>query len=54
VAKEINTKKKIPGGLGAVDCTAEKELCTEQEVKRYPSCEYITSCHAQISTVTRE
>lgn len=40
VAKEINTEKKIPGGLGAVDCTADKDLCTEQEVKGYPTLKY--------------
>ncbi|XP_078376471.1 putative protein disulfide-isomerase A4 isoform X1 [Oculina patagonica] len=40
VAKEVNTEKKVPGGLGAVDCTLEKDLCTEQEVKGYPTREY--------------
>jgi len=40
VAKEVNTENKVEGALGAVDCTTERELCTKQEVKSYPTCEY--------------
>ncbi|XP_058964969.2 probable protein disulfide-isomerase A4 [Pocillopora verrucosa] len=40
VAKEVNTENKVPGALGAVDCTVDGDLCTEQEVKRYPTLKY--------------
>lgn len=40
VAKEVNTENKVPGALGAVDCTVNGDLCTEQEVKRYPTLKY--------------
>ena len=40
MAKEVNTENIVEGALGAVDCTAEKQLCTKQEVKGYPTCEY--------------
>lgn len=40
VAKEVNTENIVEGALGAVDCTAEKQLCTKQEVKGYPTLKY--------------
>ena len=49
VAKEVNTENKVEGALGAVDCTTERELCTKQEVKSYPTCEYFHFCYAQFS-----
>ncbi|KAJ7391852.1 hypothetical protein OS493_016142 [Desmophyllum pertusum] len=50
-----STEKKVPGGLGAVDCTVDKDLCAEQEVKVIPHVSTdVTSCHAQISIVTRD
>ena len=42
---------QVPGALGAVDCTVDGDLCTEQEVKRYPTRESFTSRHIPVTRV---
>lgn len=42
---------QVPGALGAVDCTVDGDLCTEQEVKRYPTREFFTSRHIPVTRV---
>lgn len=42
---------QVPGALGAVDCTVDGDLCTEQEVKRYPTRESFTFRHIPVTCV---
>lgn len=42
---------QVPGALGAVDCTVDGDLCTEQGVKRYPTREFFTSRHIPVTRV---